>query len=67
MPVFLLVLSLPVAAIALLYARREYRLRGRLSLFGLFLVCLMLFVPNLLLEYATRYEWPDMGCGRLRF
>jgi len=56
---FLLVLSLPVAAAALLNARREYRVHGRLTLFGLFLVCLMLFVPNLLIDYATNYRLPD--------
>jgi protein-S-isoprenylcysteine O-methyltransferase Ste14 len=54
----LLALSLPVSAVALLNARREYRARGKLSAWGLTLVCLMLFVPNLLLEYATRYRWP---------
>ena len=55
----LLALSLLVSAVALLNARREYRTDGKLSTWGLILVCLMLFVPNLLLEYATRYSWPD--------
>jgi protein-S-isoprenylcysteine O-methyltransferase Ste14 len=55
----LLVLSLPVTAIALLYARREYRVRGRLSPLGLLLLCAMILIPNLMLEYATRYQWPS--------
>ena len=55
----LLILTLPVTTVALLYARWEYRRRGNLTLMGLSLLCLMLFVPNLLLEYATRYELPS--------
>ena len=55
----LLALSIPVSAVALLNARQEYRTQGKLTTWGLALVCLMLFVPNLLLEYATRYSWPD--------
>ena len=55
----LLALSLPVSAVALLNARREYRTDGKLSTWGLILVCLMLFVPNLVLEYATVYELPS--------
>jgi protein-S-isoprenylcysteine O-methyltransferase Ste14 len=55
---FLLILTVPVTAIALLYARWEYRKCGKLTLLGLFLICAMLFVPNLILEYATRYEIP---------
>lgn len=54
----LLILSIPVTALALLNARREYRRRGRLTPWGLFLLCLMLLLPNLVFEYATRYEWP---------
>jgi protein-S-isoprenylcysteine O-methyltransferase Ste14 len=51
--------SVPVIAIALLNARREYRQRGRLSVMGLTLICLMFLVPNLMLEFATKYEWPS--------
>lgn len=58
MLVFLLVLSLFVSTVALLTARWAYRKRGKLTLWGLLLLCLMLFVPNLLLEYATVYQWP---------
>lgn len=56
---FLLALAVLVAAVALLYARWEYRKRGRLTILGLALLCAMLFVPNLILEYATRYEMPS--------
>jgi len=59
MPGFLLALTIPASAVALLYARWEYRKRGRLSLVGLFLLCIMLFMPNLVLEYATSYETPS--------
>ena len=55
---YLLILSIPVTTAALLLARVEYRRRGRLTPLGLSLVCLMLFVPNLMLEYATSYEMP---------
>ena len=55
----LLELTLPVALVALLYARWEYRSRGRLSLLGLFLLCAMLFVPNLVLHYASDYQAPS--------
>ena len=55
----LLILTVPVTTLALLYARWEYKKRGRLSVFGLVLVCAMLFVPNLILEYATTYEMPS--------
>jgi protein-S-isoprenylcysteine O-methyltransferase Ste14 len=48
-----------VSAIALLYTRRIYRINGRLNLFGLFLLCAMLFIPNLMLEYAMSYEMPS--------
>jgi protein-S-isoprenylcysteine O-methyltransferase Ste14 len=54
----LLILSISLSVVALLYARREYRKRGRLGPVGLPLLCAMVLVPNLLLEYATRYEWP---------
>jgi len=57
--VWLLVVSVVVAAVALLHARREYRSRGRLTVFGMLLLCAMLFVPNLVLDYATTYAWPS--------
>lgn len=56
---WLLLSTVPVSAAALLNARREYRRRGRLTSFGLFLLCLMLFLPNLVIEYATVYRLPD--------
>jgi protein-S-isoprenylcysteine O-methyltransferase Ste14 len=56
---FLLALTVPVTSLALLYARWEYRKRGKLTLLGLALLCAMLFVPNLILEYATTYEMPS--------
>jgi protein-S-isoprenylcysteine O-methyltransferase Ste14 len=56
---YLLALTVPVTAVALIYARWEYRRLGKLSLLGLFLLCVMFFVPNLVLEYATRYEMPS--------
>lgn len=59
MLVRLIAVSMLVAAAALLYARWEYRRRGKLTLPGVLLLCLMLFVPNLLLEYATRYQMPS--------
>lgn len=55
---YLLVMSLPVALAALLVARWEYRRRGRLTWLGLGLLCAMLLVPNLVVEYATRYTMP---------
>lgn len=55
----LLELTLPVAIVALLYARWEYRSRGRLSLLGLFGLCAMLFVPNLVLHCASDYQAPS--------
>lgn len=55
---FLLGLTIPVATVALLYARWEYLKRGRLTLLGLALLCAMLVMPNLVLEYATTYEMP---------
>ena len=59
MKLFLLVLSIPVAAVALFNARLEYEKHGKLTVFGLLLVCLMLFVPNVLIDYATSYSTPD--------
>jgi protein-S-isoprenylcysteine O-methyltransferase Ste14 len=55
----LFLISIPVSAAALLYTRWEYRKRGKLSILGLALICIMLFVPNLILEYATSYEIPS--------
>lgn len=54
----LLALSVLVSVLALVYARREYRRRGNLSLLGLFLVSAMLFLPILMIEFATRYTRP---------
>lgn len=51
-------MAIPVAVIALLVARMQYRKYGKLTPLGLVLLCLMLFVPNLVFEYATRYEMP---------
>ena len=56
---FLLASTVPVTSVALLYARWEYRKRGKLTVLGLVLLCAMLFVPNLILEYATTYEIPS--------
>ncbi len=56
---FLLALTVPVTAIALLYARWEYRRFGKLSLLGMLLLCAMIFVPNLILHYATTYSMPS--------
>ena len=55
---FLLVLTVPVSAIALLHARWRYRKHGKLALTGVLLLCAMLLIPNLVLHYATRYAWP---------
>jgi protein-S-isoprenylcysteine O-methyltransferase Ste14 len=55
---YLLVTSIFISAVALLLARREYRKRGKLSFLGLFLLCAMLFLPNLMLDYATIYSLP---------
>lgn len=56
---FFLALTVPVSTLALLYARWEYSRRGKLSVLGTALLCAMLFVPNLVLEYATTYEMPS--------
>jgi len=55
---FFLALTVPATTVALLYARREYRERGRLTPVGTLLLCTMLLVPNLILEFATRYRVP---------
>lgn len=59
MQIYLLALSVPVTAVALLYSQWEYRRRGKLTFFGLFLICVMFFVPIAMLDYAMRYEMPD--------
>ena len=56
---YLLALTVPVTMIALIYARWEYLKLGKLTLMGLVLLSAMLFVPNLILEYATTYEMPS--------
>ena len=55
----LFALAISVSVIALVYARWEYRQRGKLSLIGLLLLCAMLFVPNLMLHYVFSYDMPD--------
>ena len=55
----LAILTILVAAIALGYARWEYRRRGKLSIVGLLLLCAMLIVPNLLLHYTFTYDYPS--------
>jgi protein-S-isoprenylcysteine O-methyltransferase Ste14 len=60
---FLLALAVSVSTVALLYARWEYSKRGQLSYVGLALLCAMLFVPNLVLEYATTYRLPSTVTG----
>ena len=56
---YTLVLAVLVSTVALINARREYRKLGKLSFFGVFLLCAMLLVPNLVFEYATSYEMPE--------
>jgi len=56
---YLLALTVPMTTVALIYARREYLNYGKLSLVGLLLLSAMLFLPNLILEYATSYEIPS--------
>jgi protein-S-isoprenylcysteine O-methyltransferase Ste14 len=58
MLVSLLSLALAVSTVALLYARWEYRKRGKLTALGTALLCTMLITPNLVLEHATTYELP---------
>lgn len=53
-----LLLSFPVTAIALIYARWEYRKRGRLTLLGFLLLVAMFLMPNIIIEFATVYEMP---------
>lgn len=56
---YLLALALLITPVALLFARFEYRKRGKLSVIGLSLLLVMVFVPNLMLDYATGYEIPS--------
>ena len=56
MRINLLLWSISLTIIALLYARWEYRKRGKLTLFGLLLLCTMIFMPNLMLHYSIDYE-----------
>ncbi len=51
-------MTVPVTMAALLYTRWEYRKRGKLTLIGLTLLSAMLFVPNLILYYATNLSMP---------
>jgi len=55
----LLLLAVSVSIVALVYARWEYRQRGKLTLIGLLLLCAMFFVPNVMLHYLSAYEMPD--------
>ena len=55
---YLLAMTIPVAVIALLFARMEYRKYGKLTFVGLLLLCAMLIMPNFVLEFETRYEMP---------
>ena len=55
MRISLLVWSIALTIIALLYARWEYRKRGKLTAFGLVLLCAMIFMPNLMLHYLIDY------------
>jgi protein-S-isoprenylcysteine O-methyltransferase Ste14 len=55
----MLALAVLVSVVALLYAHWEYRKRGRLTLVGLFFLCGMFLMQNLVLEYATTYEIPS--------
>ena len=61
----LLILSVGVSAVALLYTHWEYRIRGKLSMLGLVLLCAMLFVPNLLLHYTFDYAMPSTALDYL--
>ena len=55
----LLLLAISMSVVALIYARWEYRQRGKLSLIGLLLLCAMILVPNLMLHYVFSYDMPD--------
>lgn len=55
----LVALTVLTSAVALQYARWEYRRRGKLTFVGLTLLCAMLFVPNLVLHYAATWQMPS--------
>ena len=56
---YLLALTVPLTAFALLYARWEYRRKGKLTLLGVFLLCAMILLPNLILHYEMTYSMPS--------
>ena len=56
---YFLALSLVITPVALLYARYEYRRRGKLSAVGLSLLLAMFLASNLILDYATTYAMPS--------
>ena len=62
-----LLLSLPVSAAALLYARVEYRQRGRLSWRGFTLLLIMILLPNIVLGYGMRYALPSTALEYLGY
>lgn len=55
---YLLLLAVSVTAVALSYARWEYRNRGILTWFGMSLLLAMFLMPNLVIEFATVYAMP---------
>ena len=56
---YLFALALIITPVAILFARSEYRRGGKLSALGLAGLIVMIFVPNLMLEYATTYAMPS--------
>ena len=56
---YLLISTIPVTTLAILYARWEYRKKGKLTILGLLLICVMMFIPNLILHYAATYTPPS--------
>ncbi len=61
MLVTLLILALFATAFALWKARRDYRVHGKQTWLGLLALCVMLFVPNLMLHYASSYRMTAVG------
>jgi len=59
MLIYSFLLALAITPVALLFARFEYRRRGKLSALGLLLLVAMFLASNLILEYATSYEMPS--------
>jgi protein-S-isoprenylcysteine O-methyltransferase Ste14 len=55
---FLLASTVPVSAWALWKARKDYHRLGKLSWAGLLSLWAMVFLPPLILEYATTYQVP---------